>query len=1005
MSDVQQRVQFYETVIGDGCFCLVGLNSTGRPSVQFPGSLTALLNTVEAWRKLHRDVYFTVGGTKDTTNRKAPNIKSLRAVFADIDCGPGKPYADQRAAAKALVALVASGAIPKPSWLVNTGGGIHAYWCADEAVAPDDWQVVANGLRETAKAAGLMIDGGITIDRARIMRTPGTENWKTGQPRPTGILSPAVGTAPIIYTWDELRSAFPSNSVSIRTSAAAPALALNGKLPSAFGNSFGDDWDGWANPERTRQGYRMENLQHHCPLIRDIVSKRGAGVEEPVWFRTLALAAYCEDGESYAMGPLSDGYEGFDPIETLAKFKRTQAEASKPGANFGPPTCKTFNTVSPVCGTCPHYTEWSTTPGFPWRAAAMPTLPKDADGQIVLPDDWLPPDFPRRDSGVVVALVQQEVEDDDGVPAIVTKEVEFSSDTLHDFRLVVKEVTPRDAPPIFVPHIQMRSRDNPNNLLYVDTSKLSTGFGATLESTFRSAGFKTEVGGFEHFRNLSMQLFKAMELNRRSAGIPYPVYDSENLIGFSRGYTEFRLSGRTLRKGQAIPSVAAIPLVSAKNANPVPHMLMPYGSERASRRAVLRFLEKAHPLMALLLAASLASPLLSIIGMNGFLILLTSQRTGSGKTTALKAAASLWGMAQRMILGSASSTLGHQKHASMVSPLATFIDEMRFASFSRRSKPAPGAFDHMALKMLTECSSGGKMTSTGALRETLTWRSLTIAASNDSVSMALDDEDASTLPTTARTMEICLDDYPMPPLPLDTELNVGLDNNGGFIGPAFAQIIVDHYNEEKLATACERAMRLLTAKMGMVAIPPELRFRLPVMSLCLVAANIAAKHNLLPFNVAAMTDALAAALLRYSEQEREEEAHSESNALNIPQTLISYVMQRPGLNVITCDGQIPIIPERATDATTAHLDVTNQLIHINAMTLKLMREKGVLGNRFRRSKLSDIGALAGKEITYGLVKYCKGTIYENEMPCLSIEMPKDIFVNCTKMFAARGTSL
>jgi hypothetical protein len=1006
VSDDQQKLSFYQTVLGDGVRCVVGLMAGQQPIQKFQTSIPALMAQVDAFHQQRRDVYFTVAGLIAKGNRKAPNAKSMRALFIDLDCGPDKPYAHQTDAAAALMGFVRAGALPSPSWVVNTGGGLHAYWCADEAIAPDEWQPLATALRDYTVAIGLHIDGGITVDKVRIMRAPDTCNWKlANKPRATRILTPLPGKNPTIYSWDFLRAAFAATAnVRINTALVQNRTALsNAGMASAFGNDLGDEWEGWANPERTRVGYRMENLQHHCPLVADIASVRGAGVPEPVWFRALALAAYCEDGEEWAMGPLSDAYAGFDPVETRQKFQRTRDEASKPGNNFGPPTCKTFNTVSPVCATCRHFPNWSTKPGYPWRAAALPTALKDPDGQIILPPDWLPAGFRRLASGHVVALVQEDSEDSDGNTTVRTVEADFTNEMPRDFQLVVKEVVTREGEKSLRPHIKMLSDSNANGTILIDANRLSTGSSNTLESTFVGAGLNVKIGGFEHMRNFSMQLFEAMEVNRLNAGLAYPDPEGASRLGFNRDLTTFNVGGRVLRKGQAIPHHAAIPVIST--GNPVNAMLAPVGSEEQSLHFLRRVMNGLPAIMSLPIAAALVSPLLMLIGVPGFLLLMASTLTGTGKTTILKAAASLWGEAKKLVLGSSSSILGHQKYMSILSPFAAFLDEMRFASGDSRKRNAPGAFDHMALKSLTEGGNSAKMTQTGGMREAMHWMAITIAASNDSLTQALNDEDASTLATTARTMEICPDNYLKQDLVLDLGLNLGLEQNGGFVGPRFAQIVLDNYTGPQLLKAIENATAILLQKLGMSVVPPELRFRLPIMALMLVGANIAFKHGLLPFRMKELITQVSDELRRFSAVEHEEAKSSDNNADNTYDLLLNFALRQPGLNITTLKGCSPIVPERTTEAARAHINLDAGLIYIRGTDLKVARNTGTL-SKVRLNTLFDLGQRIGKHMDYKVVTYGKGTPHEvTSSRCVVLAIPPEMLASQTEMMRTMRAGL
>ena len=92
------------------------------------------------------DAYFALATFEDDSGRKADNAIFLRSFFLDLDCGTGKPYADQASAAQALSIFVADTKLPSPT-LVNSGGGLHVYWPLTEDVPVSEWIRHAKSLK------------------------------------------------------------------------------------------------------------------------------------------------------------------------------------------------------------------------------------------------------------------------------------------------------------------------------------------------------------------------------------------------------------------------------------------------------------------------------------------------------------------------------------------------------------------------------------------------------------------------------------------------------------------------------------------------------------------------------------------------------------------------------------------------------------------------------------------------------------------------------------------
>jgi putative DNA primase/helicase len=132
---------------------------------------------------------------EDSPKREGAFAEHFASVWVDIDveCGDGKakPYASRAAGMEALEAFLSQTALPRPSLLVNSGGGIHAYWCFSEIIDKTAWQSCAKALKAVCMGMGLKIDATVTADAARIMRVPESLNLKLPEsPRPVLIMEP-----------------------------------------------------------------------------------------------------------------------------------------------------------------------------------------------------------------------------------------------------------------------------------------------------------------------------------------------------------------------------------------------------------------------------------------------------------------------------------------------------------------------------------------------------------------------------------------------------------------------------------------------------------------------------------------------------------------------------------------------------------------------------------------------------------------------------------------------
>ncbi len=111
------------------------------------------------------------------TSRFSSNAISLKSFWLDVDAHGTGPYENPKMARDAVKAFVASNCLPLPQYLIFTGHGVQVYWTLEEAIAKADWLPVAEDLQELSERCKLGADP-ITADAARVMRVPGTTNFR-----------------------------------------------------------------------------------------------------------------------------------------------------------------------------------------------------------------------------------------------------------------------------------------------------------------------------------------------------------------------------------------------------------------------------------------------------------------------------------------------------------------------------------------------------------------------------------------------------------------------------------------------------------------------------------------------------------------------------------------------------------------------------------------------------------------------------------------------------------
>ena len=126
---------------------------------------------------------------KQKAVRTQADALALKAIWLDVDIkDPPNGYAALEEAINAITAFVKAAGLPSPSAQIGSGSGLHVYWISKIPLTPDEWRPYAEGLKTAAQKHGLRCDAGVTTDAARLLRVPGTFNYKTNPPRPVRLL-------------------------------------------------------------------------------------------------------------------------------------------------------------------------------------------------------------------------------------------------------------------------------------------------------------------------------------------------------------------------------------------------------------------------------------------------------------------------------------------------------------------------------------------------------------------------------------------------------------------------------------------------------------------------------------------------------------------------------------------------------------------------------------------------------------------------------------------------
>lgn len=324
------REQFIGTLLpAGGVYALFAKNKNEEfPKQKFYPTVDELLFAVDNEYEGY-DLYFGLSTLKEAGNRTHVNVSETKSFFLDLDA---KDFGSKKDALTALQAFCKSVKLPKPS-LVDSGRGIHAYWLLDKAVDSKVWRKAAEKLKGLCAQHDFKADPAVTSDMSRVMRIPGTFNYKGDNPLPCKLIS-YNPDAPLISFEDfasKLGYAYvpePELVVPMGFEGLADSLTdrLSGNTESSFKTIM----------QKTMKGKGCAQLRH---AVVD-----SATLDEPTWRGALSIAVRCVD-KDVALRKVSENHPDYSENRTRQKAEETK----------GPYTCDMFKGLNPtLCDGCPN---------------------------------------------------------------------------------------------------------------------------------------------------------------------------------------------------------------------------------------------------------------------------------------------------------------------------------------------------------------------------------------------------------------------------------------------------------------------------------------------------------------------------------------------------------------------------------------------------------------------------------------------------------------------------
>lgn len=695
---------------------------------------------VERFQRRQWNVFFGVAkfsGDEDDEgkrHRTKQDVVALKAFWVDIDCGPSKDYPTQSDALTALQDFCKQVGLSRPT-LVNSGRGIHAYWPLDRDVTREEWEPVAKRLKEVCATQGLRVDN-TCFEVARILRVPGTFNYKGDEPLPVEVLR--TGRVTAYDTFREVLGVREQPAAVRRSGRGLSPLAQ--QLQSGIENSFA---------RIMRRGY------DGCRQLISAYQEQG-DISEPRWFSALSVAKFCNDGGT-AIHKLSSGHPDYDPDLTEQKIAHI----------LGPHTCEQFENNNPGgCEGCPHAGKIKS-PIVLGRVAVA----ADPEDNVVVEESeegveskYHIPEFPfpyeRRKGGGI----QRKPETEEDVPFLIYPYDLYVVKRMRDPNeggvVLLRSHTPKDGVEEFT----------------IPNTKITEPAEVRKELSRRDI-----LLGKKQFDLLVDYIIRsAQELRHQKK-----AEQMRNQFGWADGDSKFIVGDREI----CVDGTYHSPPSSVTRA--LTDYMHPTGTLEKWKEVFKLYGRKGLEGAAFAAATAFGAPLLKFSGQRGAIINLVSTHSGTGKTTALHMANSVWGHPERLCAKKDDTFNSKVFKIGVFNNLPVTFDEM--------SNTEPKQLSELVYLMTQGTGKDRMKASTNELRLNLTtWQTIALCSSNHSFYEKLE-----AIKETPQGEMMRIIEYPFAYTDaIDTELGKEmfdhqLMENYGHAGDIYARYIVSEYEEVK----------------------------------------------------------------------------------------------------------------------------------------------------------------------------------------------------------------
>jgi len=768
-----EPVEFLQRVLpSQGLYCVAEFD-TERKQHRFVKSIEDMLEGSQEHVQQKLNSYFALGSFIKDGTRTAANVSHMRSLFIDVDCGNGK-YANKKEAFLAVRKFLKDTELEElgSPIIVDSGGGIHVYWPMDRDIPASEWLVAARNLKKLCTEQGFKIDQSVTGDAARVLRVPGSYNFKyvsDEKPEPMPCAIKAGGDT--VFNFEQVANAIKSK---LKGHPAEAALDIPGVAPKKKNSTFklapsnGSKFQ--LLLDKTNSGTGCAQLKHYI----DHASEDGM---EPLWRAMLSWSMKCEDAEEFNKY-LSDLHP-YDEDRMHGKLREIK----------GPYPCAKMEDITGVsCNGCPHKGK-ITNP----LVLANYIKTDEAEKEVVVEEEAAatatptkvsrppaPKGFSYAQGGGVIKHQK-----------VPSKKGEEGEETTRDIRILDYD--------LFVVHILNINR---THMVYMVADK-STG-PETITFPQRAIVSKDET-----LKSLAEQNIMAMfgsgndanlfefvraaveEASRTHNALVVPNhYGWQEDKSFVLGEKIYRPDGSV--DSFPMPSLEAMNLKTKSKGTSIEPWI----------NLVNTLIRREEWMLLGMGLSNAASPIMEFAGVNGVTFHACGKESGAGKTLALRISSAFWGHPSKFTIASDSSEIAVLEAAAASRSCGVVIDESttkQNGQVSTNTKVTAAQQNAWARSIIYRWSEGipkDRSTTKGGIQvNDGSWKGILLTTSNSYLMDSLAAQDTSSEAVLFRMLEAQFDKKLAMLSEEERENMQALEHCYGTMGPVYIHWLVQHREE------------------------------------------------------------------------------------------------------------------------------------------------------------------------------------------------------------------